>query len=168
MSTIFSRSFGSVTVSVRSEVDEYPDVSYLGKYSDFVSSPDSYLYHIPSGLMWDGSRWRDKRGRIASEPEYGYRSGHYEFIDVGTCQFTRSTARSLTYAFQNAERLNSLGSLWEAVCLVAEVEIDGVTVATYCIGGYESDSDDYLESEARNVAYEALADARRWLDRRCA
>jgi hypothetical protein len=56
---------------------------------------------------------------------------------------------------------------WAMIGIVAVVTLDGADIGSSSLWGIEDDSGDrYLRSEARQIAGEAIADARAWIGRR--
>lgn len=156
---------GRVHLTIDTVYDESPDFSYLGKFSRMNWHPETYVYHRPSGLMYDGRFWRDERGRIQAEPDLDDAYSHeYQFIDIGDCQFQRSDKHSLRYAFQNAKRLDRLDDYWCYLAVRATVDIDGRELGSASVWGIESDSDkSYFAEVGREVAQEAISEARQFI-----
>lgn len=160
-------SIGSVNVSVTRAVDVYPDASYLGALGNYrePSNKEQFLVHrCTQRVLGVDGIWRDAKGRIQPEPDYHDRySREYEFI------FVDGRASNIKEALQDAQRLEDLNDGdWCYLFLSATVEIDGVEVGSASVGGFESDSgEDYLRSEERSIAREALSDAKTWMQKNC-
>lgn len=166
MDTLFKRHAGAVTVTVGTEYDPDPDLSYYGKFTDDTSwDARTALYHRRSGLlrMPKSDLWRDSRGRICEAPESSIYAQEYQYIiPSADCE---NEAKSLRMA---AERLDAYGrDQWSMIGIVATVTLDGAEIGQASCWGFEDDSEEkYLRSEARQIASEAIADARAWIGRR--
>ena len=145
-------------IVVRCEVDECPDYSYLGEYTD----------------EWpDGADLR--RGSAFRQASVGYRELRF-FVPAISVQEHRAGLSSLGYSKGHAEELareycrqdhqraeRAARGDWCQVGIFAEVSLtDGHGTTRYQSGGLwgvESDAGDYL----RTVAAEELADLRHQL-----
>ena len=154
-------SVGRVTLTVQREIDTDPDTSWLGQFCNYREpmNENQKLVHLRSGLVLDHHGiWRDNLGRIQAAPEE-YQSGRdyqYTFHDNGHDK--------IKYAVQDSQRLEqiNMGNIG-FYGIVATVSLDGVEIGHASCWGFESDSDeDYLESEERNFAHEALREAKAW------
>lgn len=158
MDTVRELTIGRVTVRMGREFDDSPDTSWLGKLTDYRLPHDGqWLYDMETGDMQgpDGL-WRDKRGRItgAGKREDGRRE--YRFI-------LTDNDRDCRYARMDAERLEAVmrGDIWFEGVIVT-VEIKGREIGRASVWGIESDSGDYFLETERELAHEAISDARRW------
>ena len=177
LDTILEHEIGRFTVKAEKVIDDSPQFDYLGSFEPKMDwNPETYVYHRPSRLMYDGKLWRDHRGRIQAEPELDSHWSHEcEFIALGSCQFTRKDEHSLTYAFQNATMLDRLDSDWSFVGIVATVSLEGREIGSSSCYGFEDiysgkgakDSDKYLLEEARSIVRDAIHDARSFLSKVC-
>lgn len=144
--------------------DEDADHSYLGEFRErFTWEPATGIYDRQTGLMFDGSKWRDARGHFATPPDdLDPDRRECRFIDIGTCQFTRADRHWLKYAFQNARRLEGLASgNWCYVGLRLELldEDDEIIASSSGVWGIESNSGrDYFEEVAREELSSLEAD----------
>lgn len=108
--------------------------------------------------------WRDKRGRIAADPKDDGHSRDCQFIQV-------PYASTLAEAFASAEYLERCerGDIG-VYDLFARVYVDGVEVGSAVCGGFDTDhsteGDRYIRMSARDMAHEAIREAREWLNRR--
>ena len=166
METLYQRQRGAITVTVRAEPDFDPDISYYGKFTNNASwDAKTALYHRASGLlrMPKSDLWRDSRGRICEAPESSIYAREYQYIiPSADCE---SEAK---YLRMDAERLDAYGrNQWAMIGIVAVVTLDGAEIGQASCWGVEDDSGDkYLRSEARQIASEAIDDARAWIGRR--
>ena len=158
--TLIERVSGRVELTVRTVEDADPDLSWLGEYSDYrePKTENQKLYHRGSGLVLDHHGiWRNRHGWIEAAPEgerYGRDYG-YIWCDNGHVE--------LKYAIQDAKRLEDYGYNWYCVGIVATVRLAGAEIGYAACFGFESDSgEEYLMEEARNIAHEALAEAKTW------
>lgn len=168
LDTIIHRTIGFVTLNVTAYYSDYQEDDCLGEFSDFNQYPATGCYHRASELMWDGSHWRNDKGQIQAEPDFYNNSREYQFIDIGDCQFSRNAKNWLKYAFQNARRLDRLGTDWVVATMAATVRLDGVEVGSYAAGGFDYDfcgKNDYLYAEAKDLIRQALHEARQWKQR---
>ena len=162
LDTLIERANGRAEIAVITVLDEDPDLSWLGEYSDYREpwTADQKLYHIDSGLILDHHGiWRNQFGWIQAAPEETRAHHEYEYIWLNNGQ------DRLKYAMRDAKRLLDYGNGWDYVGIIAEVSLGGAVIGHASVWGVESDSgDSYLMSEAREIAHEALSDARKWRD----
>ena len=167
--TLISRTFFDDTyeVSVVTIYDEDPQFDYLG---EFVSSmdwnPDIAVYHRRSGLMYDGTHWKDENGKFAAEPEAlgSYWCKECQFISVSDMGITKGEKNWLKYAFQNAKRLDRIDNYWWYLGVVAEIKKNGHVIGYGSCWGVESDcGDEHINKLAKEVLYEAFTDAKQTL-----
>lgn len=180
LETLFEKEIGRFRIVAEKHFDESPDFSYLGKFVPKMDwSPETFIYHRPSGLMFDGRLWRNKQGQIQAEPdmECDYRHDGCTLIDIGSCQFKRSDSGSLKMAFENARQLDALDDSWGYVGVWAKVYLEGREIGSASLWGIEDDwagffkpynSESYILECARDVAKEAVHDARQFMQAICA
>lgn len=171
--TLLEREIGTVIVKVESFMDECYDLSYMGELAsdwdhDFRKV---YVYDRANDAFVVGVTGPDdcpllqdrRTGKFAQDEHPGrWRNNEYRYV---VADKDRSVTRAEAYQC-DIKRLLDYGDSWYGVYLRATVELDGVKLGSAYVGGYESDSEDYLQSEARNLAYEALSEARNWMARR--
>ena len=175
MESIMERHQGRVTLAVRSEYDDSPDTSWLGEnvsYRNVEWHPTAafYSYERDAIRLPKSDVWRDRKGRIVAEPESldPWNTRYHrdvEFLKLDTGNYAGETSGVLGYLFQDADRLRAYyNNDWTFVGIVATVKVDGKELGNASVWGFESDSgDDYIRSEARNIATEALAEAKAFI-----
>lgn len=168
METILERTQGKVRVVVNSDIDDYPDYSYLGEFATLAKAdPHSATYwRREHAVRPPGSDlWRDERGRIVVAPTSDDDSRReYGFIALGDNY--RGDPKALTYCFQDATRLEGLErGDWCYLAIIARVYVSDREVGAAVVGGFESDSGElFIRQQANEIAHEAISDARAWLD----
>lgn len=172
METMIKRQ-GRVTLAVRSEYDDSPDTSWLGEavaYREAVRTfPQMPIYsrEIDAILLPGSGVWKDRKGRITASPNLdGHWARDWDFLSLAGAGdgYASETKDRLKYLFQDADRLITLyRGDWGFIGIVATVNIDGREIGNASVWGFESDSGDYLKSEARNIAQEAIRDAKTFL-----
>lgn len=167
---------GKVAVSLRMDADLDPDPSYLGEAIEVHRARQwskdyaVYSYETDSIRLPGSDVWRDRKGRITAEPEsLDYDSIRYhretEFLKLESSNYAGERSM-LTYLFQDADRLRAYyRGDWLYVGIVAIVHVNGREIGNASTWGIESDSDDpYFREMGREVAHEAIAEARQWLE----
>lgn len=152
---------GAFRVVFSVHIDDDPDYSYLGEFCHYKDRPDSYLMHLDSGAIWDGTIWRDERGKITSEPEFSNRSREYQFADLGTCQFERGEPNAFKCAVENGRRLRGLSrDWWWYVGVWVTIWRGNVELAGSSLWGIESDSgDEYAREVFEDLLHDCLHQA---------
>ena len=160
MDPSIDRNQGRVHVAVNIVDDDSPDYSWLGEFVERPTSDTCYSVVADAVRLAGSELWRDRKGRIVAEPE-DTRNWRYQYI------VTPRWDGTLASAFADADRMVGLSrGDWWFVGIVARVSIDHTGYMPREIGyascfGFESDAgDDYLRAEARNLAHEAIQDAR--------
>ena len=166
-----SHELGRVSVSVFWMDDECPDYSCLGSFEDrFEASPATLPYDRDTGSVWDGSRWRDSRGRFCEEPEgidgSGFWRSECRWIVEGGCQVRKGEPNWFRYAYENCRRLDRLDNDWQYVVVGVAVEVNGKELGSAYCGGIEYDyrDDSYLLEMGRELLPEAMEEARGFAD----
>ena len=174
----FARKFrhGKALVSLRLEDDCNPDTSWMGEAlthreaRQWSPTHAVYSYESDSIRLPSSDIWRDRKGRIVAEPEsldhYDIRN-HWrdiEFLKLEAGNY-KGERHILRYLFQDADRLRAYyANDWGFVGIVATVRINGREIGNASVWGFESDMDDCeFKAEGRNIAREAIADARQWV-----
>lgn len=156
---------GRVTLTIEHILDCDGDIAYLGKYTDSdCISGDQWLYHRASGTVTnDGVIWRNAKGHIQPTPELNRYGREYQYILMDNGQ------DCIKYVMEDAARLEDLDNGgWHYLGICAKVSYDGATIGRGALWGVESDSDEgYIRQTERDVAHEALAEARQWLTSNC-
>lgn len=160
---ILSHRLGWVYVTVKSKVDEYPDLSWLGEWTsngawlDFkapVYDTDDDAVHMPGTDFWVN------REGEAIDPERG--SNFYDEYHV-YIQLTNN-ASTTQEAFADADRFKSYSDSWCCIGVYATCYINQRAIGHASVWGIESDSSETdILSMARDMAREAIDDARTWL-----
>lgn len=176
---------GNITVQCKIAYDDDQQLDWLGEYisdSDALAGERTYrtyggsmavkqfayVYSCDTGAVWrvgdwDGHRnrrlWRDEKGRIVPEPNYGGWSREYRFIGLNNGQESAKQAR------RDARRLEQYneGYLCDyGVC--CRVLYDGVEIGGGSVWGIASDSDiSEFAGTLRDVLYDAVSQARQFL-----
>lgn len=162
--TILERSYGKASVVVTAKPD-YEGGYTMQDYGRFTSwhkaDPSRPLYsRRDDTIRLPGSDiWRDRKGRIATEPEddRGYRE--YQFIQIEDWY-----GETLRLAFAAADRVEGYErGDWCMLTLIGRAYLAEREIGSAILGGVESDGGaDYLLQMAREQAHEAIADAKHW------
>jgi hypothetical protein len=163
--TLAEREIGDVRIvlSIRTDTDWYGshgDTSYVA--SDRELFKGDYLYHRDSETVrkYGSDIWRDERGRICPEPEVSRYSRQCAYIRV-------RFADSCKYAIQDAKELEKIenGDYYTLGCF-AKVEYLGREIALNSLWGnvVESVNDGHITEVLEDCLYEAMHEARRFLD----
>lgn len=163
METLLERHQGRVRVIVQADSDEWPDTSYIGTFTTWrASKRDTAVYSRETGAVLMPGRhfaWRDAHGRIMGEPDYSDDRREYQFVQLPRAELSARDAIGLARRLEALDR----GDFY-MMAIMARTYVDDRLVGNAVVGGYESDSDPaYIASQARELAQEAIADARQWL-----
>jgi hypothetical protein len=155
---------GRVKIEVQRIADYDGDYDWLGEFCSYDSkhtpqNENQKLVHRDSGLVLDHyGIWRDKRGRIAPEPETRQHSREYQFT------FHNNGHEKIAYALQDNKRLEDLErGYWCFLGVRAVVTFAGRTIGEASVWGVESDSgESYFAEIERDEIYEAMAEAKKF------
>ena len=171
METVLDRQYGKAHVTVSTEYDDSPDYSWLGEFTSYHKADASrplYSREMDAIRLPGSDLWRNRLGRIVTEPNDDRGSREYQFVTLEGAGngYADETKDRLKYLFQDADRLLGMNrGDWSFIGIVANVQYDGRTIGDASCWGFESDSDDsYILSEARSIAHEALLEARHYVD----
>ena len=159
------KTMGRNTVSTCERIDETPDFSWLGEYTDkrrYPETKDQKLVDRLSGAVLDHTGfWRDERGRIVEELSHEPHGREYQYT------WHNNGHERIAYALQDHRRLEDYNrGGWCFLGLVATVSFDGAEIGRGSLWGIESDSKpDFIATTEREIAHEALEQAREWLTR---
>ena len=157
------RTVGKVVVCSRFIYDEQPDYSWIGEYSNLrqPQTKEEKLVHRETESVLDHTGiWRDEKGRIVATPEVSRYSREYQFT------FHSNGHERIKYAIADHRRLEALErGDWCFLGVAATVNLDGVEIGKASLWGLESDGEEYLEKERRNIIKEAIYEAKDWMGR---
>lgn len=177
LDTLADHRIGKIRVKVGTDYDPDPDTSYLGEAIDYREArqwTDKYAVYSyeDDAIRLPGSDiWRDRKGRIVAEPERLDRwdSVFYhrdiEFLKLDSENY-KGEPHKLRYLFQDADRLRAYyRNDWAYFGIIARVYANGREIGNASVWGFESDmGDSEFKAEARNIARDAIAEARQWLE----
>jgi len=154
---------GNVTLQVKLDIDSDTDLSYLGKFSNFQYPKlgEKLVHRDSQSVMGHDFIWRDENGRIVPEPEEPHYANEYQYT------FHDNAHEKIKYALQDSKRLEDYnnGILCDYVILVT-VFSDGNQIGFDSLGGIQSDSEEsYIRATVREVALQAVQDAKQWRQR---
>jgi len=161
---MIDRTQGRVHVNVRIEEDDSHDYSWLGEFVKAPTEQPCYCIFADAVRLAGSELWRDRRGRIVAEPVDTSR--HWRPFKFQYIALEDHGSPHLADLFADADRLVGLSrGDWGFIGIVATVSVDHDGYVPREIGyaglwGIESDSGEYLRSEARDLAREAISDAR--------
>jgi hypothetical protein len=167
MYTTRSLGIGRVRIYVEHEIDDDPDLSYLGKPVDFGwPLAGEWLYDtLEDEILGSDWYWRRPDGRFTSDDIKGTARRdntvrHHRFILL-------EKMPSMSDAITLGRRSHAIlrGDIAIEV-ITAHILIDGEEVAYDCLGGVEAGDRSYVESEERTVVLGAIAQARKHLNER--
>lgn len=164
-STRLTLSRGAVKVTAESVYDFDPDLSWIGCFTDQRrANPSLPLYSRQRDAirMPNSDLWRNRRGQITEAPEDSPYTREYQYIAL------EDSESGTKIAFADADRMEAYERQeWGMLGIVATVTVDGCVIGSASLWGIESDSGSaYIRSNAREVAAEAIADAREWFTNR--
>lgn len=152
---------GKVTLSVHLEHDDYPDLSWLGEYSNYREpyTENQKLVHRDSGLVLDHHGiWRDSKGHIQPTPEESRHSREYQYT------WHDNGHDKLLYAIQDARRLEQYndGDLCD-FGVVVSIFYAGRKIGDDSLWGINSDSEEsHVRQTIWEVAHQAIKSAKQF------
>lgn len=177
MNKLISHKVGAVTVAVEAVND---DDWYSMQECQFISLRE-FDGHWTKYRTWalvarnewvvrmpGKDTWRDARGRITASPEPREYSREHDFIAVPAEMFGCET---IAHVLAEAKMLDDLNDGHATLYgVVAHVYVDGAEVGNASVWGvwsdYSRDAEREVMGTARDMAHEAIAEARAWLARR--
>lgn len=155
-------------VTVRSQPDDDPDLSFYGKFTDTM--PRSGEQYFKRGHWSEG--FTDSRGhRFSGEWQFPHRElryfvpgyNHLDDIDTYRRTYGRHEAytMAMAYARRDWRRMEDYGSGWAMVGITVTVSRHGVELGNASLWGIESDSTEHVYDVVQDLLAEALTEARK-------
>lgn len=135
--------------------DEYPDLTYLGKFTNEWSAGALRHEHL-------NSRTLDWFVPMITEDEH--------FEEMRKLHYGRSLAHELarSYVHQDYQRARSYGTQWATHGIIVTARRAGISLGEATVWGIEDDANnDYLTEVTRDLAADALSQAQDAVERLC-
>lgn len=167
---------GSFHFVVHSELDEYPDLSWLGEYTD--KEPDAFYFDRRNGLFCGETTYKtvtDDEGyeeeeaevetlALALPTEHDSRTYRY-FVPANPPKNSKDTDL-IKGAIADYERMEEYNrGYWNMQGIVVTMFMDGKELASSSLWGIESDvDDDYLNEVIDDLTSDCITEAKKKVD----